>query len=153
MDANELRSAIDTIINLKDGETLDSFTGEVQNKSYWSTSFYRTLYGDSRKRLCNYLDGVINQLLAVMTSDKISKEIYMDKLNDIQRGLLTLITTYSDDEITTNIQKLIEKIKIYTLRQTQDKKVVSIKPKETKMLTCELEERLNQRKKNKLTYI
>lgn len=112
MDLKEINILIDRISYLKEGETIDSFGGSVQNKSSWSTTFYRTLYGDSRIRVCQYIEGIVNQLIAIIISDKTLREDYIEKITPLQSGLRVLIRTYSDDLVSDLITPLIAELDI-----------------------------------------
>lgn len=122
MDLRELHNAVDLISKLKEGETIDSYNGEIQNKSYWSTTFYRTLYGDSRIRMCQYVQGIVNQLITIVVSDKTLREEIMSKIIPLQSGLRILINTYHDDLVRDNIQPLISELDILRSRYKVHKK-------------------------------
>lgn len=116
MDLKEFNRVIDAISHLKEGETIDSFDGSVQNKAYWSTTFYRTLYGDSRKRVCQYIDGIVNQLITIIISDKTLREEYIQKVIPLQSGLRILVSTYSDDFVEDHINPLIAELDLIQTR-------------------------------------
>lgn len=151
MDLKELRNSINLISKLKEGETIDSYNGDIQNKSYWSTTFYRTIYGDSRNRMCQYLKGIIDQIIAVIHSDKKLREEMLELIDPIIKGLLVLIATYNDELVTKFITNLISELNRTKAKFIpEEAKKIETVPDNLKLVSTELEQKLSNKIKKRM---
>lgn len=109
MDAyRDLFQSIDVISRVTPNETLDSYTGNVQDRRLWSTSLYRKVTGDSRVRLCAYLEDVTHHLLAIIAVNEDMADECMKRIPALQRGLRQLIRNYDDMHFTDRVSVLIQ---------------------------------------------
>lgn len=107
---DSLFDAIDVIVNIKPNMTIDTYTGEVQDRRLWSTSVYRTLNGDSRDRLCEYLEQTTNRLLSFIELHEEYCYLCVAKISGYQNGLRQIMRTYDDEGVSFKLSALIDRL-------------------------------------------
>jgi len=106
---NEIYINLLLIASLEPGMTISSYSKELMNTSYWSTSIRRRIYGDNR---VNTLDFISNNI-----REALEKNMKIPFMNKVIQGVQNLKETYILDkkyckDIDTKMNEIVEKYHI-----------------------------------------
>lgn len=104
------------ITQLKIGETIDPSTGLIWNTSYWSTSGYRLLSGQSHVTTCNYIIQIVDETIVHVNLGNIIGRVLKPYIPDLIKGLRTYMETTSSKpykvEVERSLQPAIDRLQM-----------------------------------------
>ena len=127
-----LSSKLKFVGKIKSGQKINVETQSIQENTYW-TSMSRTMSGESRNKVYNYISDVIQDSLSILDSlsnssneydIKVCKNLITDLIN-LNPGVTSLQETYASDKMyVAKLQTLSENLEV-KLKELCSKRTIS----------------------------